>query len=135
MLIIVLFCFTHRRAEVFTGGSKGGLIELAVTFDDVDGDVVLVAKGHDVFGAGIPSHFSTMALKSFNEGDGVVRGHVKAVCKWLVVEWCASLLVNLSSPPHSVIDQILDFQHMWSVGEDHGVLLVLLSLALLPEEC
>jgi hypothetical protein len=72
---------SSRRAEAFTGGSQGGLIDLAITFDYVDGDVVLVAKGRDVFGAGVPSHFSATALKSFNECDSLVRGHVEAIGK------------------------------------------------------
>jgi hypothetical protein len=126
---------SSRGAEAFAGGSQGGLVNSAITFDDINGNIVLVAKGRDVFGASIPSHFSATALKSFNECDSLVRGHVEAVGKWLVVEWCTSLLVNLSSSLCSVIDQILDFQHLRSVGEDHGVLLVLLSLVLLPEGC
>ena len=60
---------------MFAGGSQGGLI------DDIDGNIVLVAKGRDVFGAGVPSHFSATALKSFNECDSLVRGHVETVDK------------------------------------------------------
>ena len=54
---------------------------MAIAFDDVDGDFVLVAKGRDVLGAGVPSHFSATVLKSFNEGDGLVGCHVEAVGK------------------------------------------------------
>ncbi len=54
---------------------------MAITFDDINGDVVLVSKGRDVFGVGVPSHFTATALKSFNKNDGLVRCHVEAVRK------------------------------------------------------
>ena len=66
---------------MLTCSSQGGLVDLAITLDDINSDVVLVSKGRDVFGTGVPSHFSAMVLKSFNERDGLVRCHVEAVGK------------------------------------------------------
>jgi hypothetical protein len=64
---------------MFACGAKDRLINLPVVFDDVDIDAIPVLEGGDVFGAGVPSHLSALALKSFGEDDSLVRHHIDAI--------------------------------------------------------
>jgi hypothetical protein len=64
---------------MFTGGAKGGFVDLPIVLDDVDGVTVPVGKGGDVLVSGVPSHFSATALKSLDERDDLIGCHVEPI--------------------------------------------------------
>ncbi len=83
-----------RLAESLTHRFESGLIKLAITFDDVDLATSAVGKQGNLHCALVPAHRCGMMVERFNEDDGLVGGHGKAIGKCLVIKWFASLLKN-----------------------------------------
>ncbi len=67
------------RAETFTGGAKGGFVDLPIFFDDVDGVTVPIGEGGDVLVSGVSSHFSAKVLKNLDECDDLIGCHVEPI--------------------------------------------------------
>jgi len=71
---------THHRVVLFFARlgicpalqnlSQGGLIDLAITFDDVDGYTRAVCEGGDLFGALVPTHRSGATEEGLVESVG-----------------------------------------------------------------
>ncbi len=83
-----------RLAESLTCRFESGLVDLAITFDDVDLATGTVGKQGSLHCALVPAHRRGMTVERFDKDDGLVGGHGKAVGKCLVIEWFASLLEN-----------------------------------------
>ncbi len=83
-----------RLAEFLTCRFESCLVNLAITFDDVNLATGSVGKQGNLHCALVSAHRHGMVVECFNEDDGLVGGHGKAVGKCLVIEWFASLLKN-----------------------------------------
>ncbi len=83
-----------RLAESLTCRFESGLINLAITFDDVNLATGAGGKQGNLHCALVPVHHRGMTVERFNKDDGLVGGHGKAVGKCLVIKWFASLLEN-----------------------------------------
>ncbi len=83
-----------RLAESLTLRFESGLIDLAITFVDVDLATGAVGKRGNLHGALVPAHRRGTTVEHCDEDDGLVGGHGKAVGECLVIEWFASLLEN-----------------------------------------
>ncbi len=81
-----------RLAEPLTCRLESGLVDLAITFDDVDLAAGAVDKHGNLYGALVPAHHSGTAVERFKEYDVLVGGHGKAVGKCLVIVRFASML-------------------------------------------
>jgi hypothetical protein len=83
-----------RLAESLTCRFESGLVNLAITFDDVDLTTGAVGKQGNLNCALVPAHRHGTTVEPFDKDDGLVGGHGKAVGKCLVIKWFASLLKN-----------------------------------------
>ena len=87
MLIIVLFCFARDSASAspalqnLSHSLQGGLIDLAIAFDDVDGYTRAVSEGGDLFGALVPTHRSGATEEGLGEDNGLICGHGETIGK------------------------------------------------------
>jgi hypothetical protein len=68
-------------AKSLTCSLQGGLINLAIAFDDVNGYTRAVSEGGDLFGALVPTHHSGATEEGLGEDDGLVCGHVETIGK------------------------------------------------------
>ncbi len=100
--------------------NKSGLIDLAINFDDVDLATGAVGKWGNLHGSLVPAHHSGTRVERFNENDGLVGGHGKAVGKCLVIKQFASLLENGRPSCCRVINQVIGAQRLGHIGKDHG---------------
>jgi hypothetical protein len=96
---VILLCMglgmdSPRLAKPLTCRLESGLVNLAITFDDVDLATKSVRKLGNLHCALVPVHCSGTMVECFNEDDGLVGGHGKAIGKCLVIRWFASLLKN-----------------------------------------
>ena len=82
-------------AKSLTRSFQGGLVDLAIAFNDVDGYTRAVSEGGDLLGALVPTHRSGATEEGLGEHDGLIGGHGKTVGKCLVVERCNSLFVDI----------------------------------------
>ncbi len=64
-----------RLAETFAASLEGGLINLAIAFDDINGLAVSIVVGGDLHGASVPSHRSSTTGEGFNKDHGLAWGH------------------------------------------------------------
>jgi hypothetical protein len=83
-----------RLAESLTLRFESGLVNLAITFDDVDLATGAVGKQGNLHCTLVPAHCRGTTVECFDKDDGLVGGHGKAVSECLVIEWFASLLKN-----------------------------------------
>jgi len=83
-----------RLAESLTLRFESGLINLAITFDDVNLATGAVGKRGNLHCALVPAHRCGVMVECFDEDDGLVGGHGKAIGECLVIKWFASLLAN-----------------------------------------
>ncbi len=83
-----------RLAESLTHRFESGLVNFAITFDDVDLATGAVGNQGNLHCAIVPALCRGMAVECFDEDDGLLGGHGEAVGKCLVIEWFASLLKN-----------------------------------------
>jgi hypothetical protein len=83
-----------RLAESLTCRFESNLINLAITFDDVDLATSAVGKRGNLHCALVLAHRRGTTVERFNKDDDLVRGYGKAIGKCLVIEWYASLLKN-----------------------------------------
>jgi hypothetical protein len=83
-----------RLAETFTASLEGGLIDLAVAFDDINGLSVSIVVGGDLNGASVPSHRSSTTGEGFDEDHGLAWGHPETFGESFVLKCLASLLVD-----------------------------------------
>ncbi len=83
-----------RLAEPLTCKFESGLVDLAIALDHVDLASGAVGKRGDLPGALVPAHRRGTTVERFDEDDGLVGGHGKAVGECLVIKWCSSLLKN-----------------------------------------
>ena len=81
-----------RLAESLTLRFESGLVNLAITFDDVDLAAGAIGKRDNLHGALVPAHCCGTTVECFDKDDGLIGGHGKAVGKCLVIKWFASLL-------------------------------------------
>ncbi len=94
LLCVGLGMYSPRLAESLTRRLESGLVDLVKTFDDVDLATGAVGKWGNLQCALVPSHRRGTRVEHFDEDDGLVGGHGKAVGKCFVIEWFASLLEN-----------------------------------------
>ena len=73
-----------------------------------------------MLGSLVPTHECALALKGFNEDDGLGHGHGEAIGECFVVEWLTSLLENRVSLLRFIINDVLDSQRARCVGKDDG---------------
>jgi hypothetical protein len=106
-------------AKSLTRSFQGGLIDLAIAFDDVDGYTRAVGEGGDLFGALVPTHRGGATEEGLGEDDGLICSHVETVSKCLVIEWCNSLLVDILPSFRQIIDQIFGAQRLGRVCENY----------------
>ncbi len=83
-----------RLAESLTLRFESGLVNLTITFDDVDLATVAVAKRGNLHCTLVPAHRHGTTVERFDEDYGLVGGYGKAVGECLVIKWFASLLKN-----------------------------------------
>ncbi len=93
-----------RLAETLTASLEGGLIDLAVAFDDINGLAVSIVVGGDLHGASVPSHCSSTMGEGFHEDHHLAWGHPKTLSESFVLECLASLLVDAFPFLRQVID-------------------------------
>ena len=80
-------CETRHRlaglAKSLTCSLQCGLVNLAITFDDVDGytRARAVSEGGDLLGAHVPTHRGGAIEESLCEHNGLIGGHVEAIGK------------------------------------------------------
>jgi hypothetical protein len=96
---VILLCAglgmnSPRLTETLTCRLERGLVNSAITFDDVDLATGAVGKRGNLHGTLVPAHRSDTTVERFNKNDSLVGGHGKAIGKCLVIEWFASLLEN-----------------------------------------
>ena len=70
------------------------LVDLTILFDDIDSVAITIDKGSDLLRALVPAHLGCLAMKSFNEDDGLDDGHGKTFGKCLVVKSLTASLVD-----------------------------------------
>jgi hypothetical protein len=81
-----------RLAESLTCRFESGLVNLAITFDDVNLATGTVGKQGNLHCALVPAHCRGTMVEHFNKDDGLVGTHGEAVGKCHVIKWFASLL-------------------------------------------
>jgi hypothetical protein len=75
-----------RLAEPLTCRLESGLVNLAIALDDVNLASSAVAKRGDLPGALVPAHRRGTTVEHFDEDDGLVGGHGKAISECLVIK-------------------------------------------------
>ncbi len=70
-----------RIAKSLARSFQGGLIDLAIAFDDVDGYTRAVGEAGDLFGALVPTHRSGATEEGLGEYDSLICGRVETVGK------------------------------------------------------
>jgi hypothetical protein len=83
-----------RLTKPLTCRLESGLVDLAITFDDVNLATSAVGKQGNLHGTLVQAHCCGTMVVCFNKDDGLVGGHGETVGKCLVIEWFASLLKN-----------------------------------------
>ena len=89
-------------AENFAAGAKSGLVNLAITLDDLDDDTVLVGELGDVLIALVPSHDGAAIVECLDERHGGGGSHREP---FVFGEFIAALLVNRLSKLARIIDE------------------------------
>jgi hypothetical protein len=85
---------SHRLTESLTCRLESGLVNLAITYDDVNLATSAVGKQGNFHCALVPAHRSGRMVERFGKNDNLVEGHVEAIGECLVIKWFASLLEN-----------------------------------------
>jgi hypothetical protein len=83
-----------RLTESLTCRLESGLIDSAITFDDVNLATGAVGKQGNLHGALVLGYCRGTMVERFNGNNGLVGSHGKATSERLVIEWFASLLKN-----------------------------------------
>jgi hypothetical protein len=96
---VILLCAglgidSPRLAKPLTRRLESGLVDLDITFDDVNLASGTVGKQGDLPGTLVPAHHRGTMVERFDKDDGLVGGHGKAVGECLVIKWFAFLLEN-----------------------------------------
>ncbi len=119
---VILFCRTLGTlltclAKSLSSSLQGCFVDLSIALDEIYWSFTAVGKGSDLLGALVPSNCNGAAREGFNKNQRLFGCHPKAIGKYFVTKFLASLLIDAWIPFSQVIKEFVGIQRLGCVSK------------------